>query len=115
MDVKSFETNVKIIANAVVSFLFNLDTTLCQNLNSSKNNESFECSVISDNGVNLKRLLSWLDIFGSSPRSIATLSSQSSAKLTADLQTVMQRYADKVLISEAPIIDFVIYGINGFN
>uniref|UniRef100_A0A915D332 BOS complex subunit NCLN n=1 Tax=Ditylenchus dipsaci TaxID=166011 RepID=A0A915D332_9BILA len=105
VDVDALEKNVKTIANALVSFVYELDPSLCST-NQSKNG----CSLLTgSSGVNRQRLVGWLDTFGSSPRSIA--SAHTSKVVVADLKDIVGRYADKAVLAEVNVADYVLYDV----
>ncbi|KAI1718858.1 peptidase family m28 domain-containing protein [Ditylenchus destructor] len=101
IDESVFVENVQVIANALVSFAYDLDSSLCAGSNKG-------CSLLSKgSGVERNRLLAWLDTFTSSPRPAAA----TQTKLVADLNNVVERYAHKTTVSEVNMVDFVLYDI----
>ncbi|KAI3420399.1 hypothetical protein GPALN_003698 [Globodera pallida] len=99
------EDNTKTIANALVSFVFGLDSQLC---NSVKENE-LACSLLNDAiGVDPKRLRAWMSMFGSKPRPIA----EPQQRLVSNLYEVVKRTAHSAHITEISVNDFVLYNIN---
>lgn len=63
--------------------------------------------------MKLKRLNAWMFAFALESRSTAQLAAASKPRLVNDLREVVQRYADKTVVSEVPLVDYVLYGVFG--
>lgn len=107
LDLSSLTRNVQLIANAIVSFIYDIDPNLCD----AANSENIECSILTtENSVNSQRLNGWLDAFAMETRYAGV----DSTKLVANLHDVVQRYAYKTTIFEVSLVDYVLYNIFGW-
>lgn len=108
LDFNVLERNVRIISNAVISFIYDLDPELCD----AANSENIECSILSsENGVNTKRLAAWMDAFAMESRYAGAIAQ---TKLVANLREVVQRYTDKTTLFEVSFVDYVLFNIFGW-
>jgi hypothetical protein len=103
----TLETNAKTIADAMISFVFNLNSQLCKNaLNGTKTECTLQNGAIN---VDRQRLGAWMSMFATKPRPIVVPQQQ----LIANLHEVAKRYAHSVQIAEVSVNDFVLYNVIG--
>ncbi|KAL7074075.1 hypothetical protein ACQ4LE_006710 [Meloidogyne hapla] len=105
LDYSILESNTRLIANSLISFVFNLDSKECLNLKEKQ----MECSLLLNELINVdkKRLAIWIKLFGTKPRPTNTLQLQ----LITNLQQIVKKYSHSSSISEVVINDFVLYEI----
>ncbi|KAL3123819.1 hypothetical protein niasHT_010032 [Heterodera trifolii] len=104
LDFSVLEANAKLIANSLVSFVFDLDSRLCNN--AKENN--LACSLLNDAvEVDPKRLKAWVSMFGSKSRPIVV----SQHRLVTNLFEVVKRLAHSAHVSEIVVNDFALYDI----
>ncbi|KAF7634909.1 Peptidase_M28 domain-containing protein [Meloidogyne graminicola] len=106
LDYSILEENAHLIANSLISFIFQLETVQCLNLKEKK------CSLLLNKQINInkKRLETWINLFASKPRPTNELLLKN--VLINNLFQVVKKYSENALISEVIINDFVLYEIN---
>jgi hypothetical protein len=106
VDVEVLSTNVHILANSVLAYIFDLDIDACQNLE----HPDQRCSLLEAKDVNRARLQGFLEAFGGNPRPMAT----TSLKLVKELAETAQKYSTgRVVQQEVLLVDLQLYGVLG--
>uniref|UniRef100_A0A914CII5 BOS complex subunit NCLN n=1 Tax=Acrobeloides nanus TaxID=290746 RepID=A0A914CII5_9BILA len=104
VDVEVLSTNVHILANSVLAYIFDLDIDACQNLE----HPDQRCSLLEAKDVNRARLQGFLEAFGGNPRPMAT----TSLKLVKELAETAQKYSTgRVVQQEVLLVDLQLYGV----
>ncbi|KAH7728703.1 nicalin [Aphelenchoides avenae] len=103
LDANALEQNVRLIAESLLSYLYDVDASSCASAKAG----GAACSLLGSDSVRKERLLTWTDAFGSSPRPMAA----SSTKLVTELRDVVQKYAGRAVLYEIQPYDLQLYGI----
>jgi hypothetical protein len=107
LSMATLETNAKTIADAMISFVFNINSQHCKN---AFDGTKAECTVLNEAiNVDRQRLGAWMNMFATKPRPIVVPQQQ----LIANLHEVAKRYAHSVQIAEVSVNDFVLYDVIG--
>ena len=104
VDLEVLYKNTKAITNGILSFIYDLDESLC----ADALNDGVECSFVGKNVINKDRLKLFLDAVLSIPRHAEV--SDSYAKFLKD---ILDRYGGKTQLQPVKFSDAVIYGHAG--
>ncbi|KAM3721861.1 Nicalin [Dirofilaria immitis] len=97
------EANIRTIAEALLIYVLNLSNTKCAH----EENVS-TCSILASKDVSRKRLSTWLQQFGSKPRSLAA----DSEWLIANLKDTVVRYTSgQTVVEPVSLADISLYGV----
>lgn len=105
LDDTALEENVRLIAESLLSYLYDVDASSCTSAKAG----GAACSLLGSDSVRKERLRTWIDAFGSSPRPMAA----SSTKLVTELRDVVQKYAGRATLYEIQPYDLQLYGVLG--
>uniref|UniRef100_A0A914YAW3 BOS complex subunit NCLN n=1 Tax=Panagrolaimus superbus TaxID=310955 RepID=A0A914YAW3_9BILA len=101
VNIDALYANTKAIANGVLSYIYDLDETLCADAFS----EHVECSFATGDIVNKERITSFLDAIASRPRHV-----ENSETFSNYIKEILERYEVKPSLQPVKFVDTIIYG-----
>uniref|UniRef100_A0AC35G6F9 Nicalin n=1 Tax=Panagrolaimus sp. PS1159 TaxID=55785 RepID=A0AC35G6F9_9BILA len=101
VNIDALYANTKAIANGVLSYIYDLDETLCADAFA----EHVECSFATGEIVNKERIVAFLDAIASRPRHI-----ENSESFANYIKEILERYEVKASLQPVKFVDAVIYG-----
>uniref|UniRef100_A0A0N5AU22 BOS complex subunit NCLN n=1 Tax=Syphacia muris TaxID=451379 RepID=A0A0N5AU22_9BILA len=103
IDIPSLQSNIRVIAEALLGYIFDLPYSRC----TEKGNTS-SCSVVEDNMIEQNRIEYWMDRYASKPR----LFGGDNKWLVAEISDLITRYTmEKAVISPVSVSELVLYGV----
>jgi hypothetical protein len=101
VNIDALYANTKAIANGVLSYIYDLDETLCADAFA----EHVECSFATGEIVNKERIVAFLDAIASRPRHI-----ENSESFANYIKEILERYEVKASLQPVKFVDAIIYG-----